>query len=80
MRPYEYIAPRVADSARKSNSEICSPLSSGTISILDEDTHDLVAAIKITDFKDLQASSASHAKFQHIFSYFTTTMLWPKAI
>jgi len=43
--------------------------SSGAIYILDEDTHELVAAIRITEVKDLKPTS--RAKFQHIFSYFT---------
>jgi hypothetical protein len=43
--------------------------SSGSICILDEDTHELVAAIRITEVKDLIPQSK--AKFQHIFSYFT---------
>ena len=42
---------------------------SGSIYILDEDTHELVAAIRITEVKDL--TPKSKAKFQHIFSYFT---------
>ena len=42
---------------------------SGSIHILDDDTHELVAAIRITEVKDL--TPESKAKFQHIFSYFT---------
>ncbi|KAF8254023.1 hypothetical protein K440DRAFT_657147 [Wilcoxina mikolae CBS 423.85] len=42
---------------------------SGAIYILDKDTHDLVAAVKITNVKDL--TPTSRGKFQHIFSYFT---------
>jgi hypothetical protein len=42
---------------------------SGSIYILDQDTHELVAAIRITEVTDL--TPESKAKFQHIFSYFT---------
>ena len=42
---------------------------SGSIQILDEDTHEVIAAIRITEVKDL--TPESKAKFQHIFSYFT---------
>ena len=38
-------------------------------SILGQGTHDLVSAIRITEVKDLTLTL--HAKFQHIFSYFT---------
>ena len=41
---------------------------SGTVYILDQETHDLVSAITITEVKDL--TPTSRAKFQHIFSYF----------
>jgi len=50
----------------------CKPLGrrgSGSFYILDEDTHEIVAAIKITEVKDL--TPKSKAKFQHIFSDFT---------
>ena len=39
---------------------------SGTVYILDQETHDLVSAITITEVKDL--TPTSRAKFQHIFS------------
>jgi hypothetical protein len=42
---------------------------SSSIYILDKDTHDLVAAIRITEVKDL--TPESKGKFQHIISYFT---------
>jgi hypothetical protein len=42
---------------------------SGSIYILDDDTHELVAAIRNTEVTDL--TPESKAKFQHIFSYFT---------
>jgi len=42
---------------------------SSSIYILDKDTHELVAAIRITEVKDL--TPESKIKFQHIFSYFT---------
>ena len=42
---------------------------SGAIYILDEDTHELVNTMRITEVKDLKPGS--RAKFQHIFSYFT---------
>ena len=38
-------------------------------SILGQETHDLVSAIRITEVKDLTLTL--RAKFQHIFSYFT---------
>ena len=41
---------------------------SGTVYILDQETHDLVSAITITEVKDL--TPTLRAKFQHIFSYF----------
>jgi len=39
---------------------------SGAIYILDEDTHELVTTIRITEVKDLKPGS--RAKFQYIFS------------
>ena len=41
----------------------------GTVYILVQETHDLISAITITEVKDL--TPTLHAKFQHIFSYFT---------
>ena len=41
---------------------------SSTVYILDQETHDLVAAITITDVKDL--TPTLRATMQHIFSYF----------
>lgn len=42
---------------------------SGKIYILDDETHDLMAAIKITEVQGL--TPTLRTKFQHIFSYFT---------